>query len=631
MSSSTLIINRFVVIKGSEFIYDEEFHRGINIICGDNTTGKSTIIELLNYSLGSEVTDWTVEQIGCDFVIVEVCINDALYCLKREVVKSGQASMFIFEGRLQEGLENPLSWLKYPCRRSANTHSFSQQLFEVLRLPRHKTDDDKNLTMHQILRLIYVDQLSATTKLLKEDLKYDNVTLRRAIGEYLLGIDDLEAHNLRQDSLVANKVFEKLNGELNAIYKFFGNDASLISEQSLINEIKELGRQLEELHKERQNIREHQKDELTEKLKQKTLSLQKKINELNIKKQNFEIEKSELNIELIDTKLFLESLDLRKKALDNSRLTNSALGSISFAYCPSCLSPIENNDDHEACSLCKTKTKANGRDLAFIQMLNELNFQISESSELVTIFQKRVDEINSELPNILRNLSVSKNEYQEILDSTSSADALTSQISVDIGFCKSQILTLEEKRSLVDRVAALQIAKQKAQTRINEIEDKLSVIKEIQKQRYEYVYSSIESITMRLLKQDSGQEPSFLVPEEVSFDFARDKMQVNGRSKFSASSMTVMKNCIRLSIFLHAVDDCYARLPNLLIMDNIEDKGMTPERSQNFQHLIVKECEKLESEYQVIFTTTMIAPDLNNSPLCIGPYYKTGSYTLNVK
>jgi len=105
---------------------------------------------------------------------------------------------------IDESQKDAENWQRFPNRRSAEKHSYSQQLFEMLGLPQHKTDDSKNLTMHQILRLIYVDQLSATEKLLNADLNYDNVTTRRAIGEYLLGLDDLESHNLRQDLIFEN-------------------------------------------------------------------------------------------------------------------------------------------------------------------------------------------------------------------------------------------------------------------------------------------------------------------------------------------------------------------------------------------------------------------------------------------
>ena len=66
-------------------------------------------------------------------------------------------------------------------------------------------------------------------------------------------------------------------------------------------------------------------------------------------------------------------------------------------------------------------------------------------------------------------------------------------------------------------------------------------------------------------------------------------------------------------------------------MDNIEDKGMVAKRSQKFQHLIIDSLDEIESEFQIIFTTSMIADDLDNTPYCVGPYYPEGSYTLDLE
>ncbi|MFK5915542.1 MAG: hypothetical protein QM484_14340 [Woeseiaceae bacterium] len=627
MSKAKLFVKRFVIGKSGGFIYDQVFHKGVNIIRGENGTGKSTIMDLLNYALGAVITEWTVEQLLCDWVIVEVGINGVEFCLKRDITKTGQEKMQIFEGEMESALKLQTEWLQYPMRRSKDKHSYSQQLFELLGLPRHKTDDEKNLTMHQILRLMYVDQLSSTTKLLKEDANYDNLTFRKAIGEYLLGIDDLEAHNLRQELLLANKTFEKLNAELQAIYKMFGNDVSLINNQALNNEIDKFVLKITQLKEDRNNIHKTERDQLDKDVQVKVSALMEVIDSTSNKKIELEEERSSISIELVDTKLFLDSLHHRKSALENSKNIYSELGEVSFKYCPVCLVPIE-NDNENCCSLCKSEKHAADKDVAYIQLLNELNFQIKESDFLTGKFQENLDEINGELPSINRKLGSAKTEYQELEITASSKDALLAEVSTEIGYYKSQIVSFEEKRGYVNKVERLRENKESANSRILEIEDDLKLITKRQAQRYSDVYESIEEIAKRLLVKDGGYENEFDNVEDVVFDFAKDKMYVNGRNKYSASSMVVMKNSIRLAVFLHAVQDNYSRLPNILFMDNIEDKGMVDARSQNFQHLIVEECESLQNDYQLIFTTSMIAPDLNNTPMCVGPMYLKGSHTL---
>jgi len=77
-------------------------------------------------------------------------------------------------------------------------------------------------------------------------------------------------------------------------------------------------------------------------------------------------------------------------------------------------------------------------------------------------------------------------------------------------------------------------------------------------------------------------------------------------------------------------EDASYLYPRFLLMDNIEDKGMEEERSQLFQHEIIKLSEGLTTVHQIIFTTSMIAPDLNCSDYCIGDFYNEQNKTLKI-
>lgn len=628
MSKSKLFVERLVILAGAKRVYDQRFHLGINIMRGWNTTGKSTVIELLVFGLGAEFTSWNEHQIKCDWVVVQLNMNGFTLTVKREITATGKSPMLFFEGSVDESLQDSDNWHRFPNRRSNDKHSYSQQLFEILGLPQHKTDDSKNLTMHQILRLIYIDQLSATDKLFNADPSYDNATIRRAIGDYLLGLDDLESHNLRQDLLAENKEFEQFNGELKAIYKMLGNDASLINRQALLNELSDAQNKVNELMERRGAVQSGSEDELDLEAEARIAERQKEINRLNSEIAEANSLRHSTSVELIDTRQFLEALEYRKTGLSQSKLISHELGDFNFKYCPSCLCPIAVAEDHNSCSLCKTSVKDGERDYAYVQMSNELNFQIRESKFLIEDFHEQIEKLNSKIPALTRQVEIAKQEYSELVSYSDSRSAIIAELSTDIGFYKSQVLNIEEKNEIVDKVEKLVELKQEAQAKINIIEDRLEQIKEKNKNRYENVFNSIEKHAAELLGSDGGNENSFDNVEDVLIDFSKDRMAVNGRSKYSASSMVIMKNSIRLSIFLHAVDDDLSRLPNLLIMDNVEDKGMVPERSHKFQHSLVDACSNLDNDYQVIFTTSMIADDLDNTPHCIGPYYPKGSHTL---
>lgn len=48
----TLIVERMVIEKDDHVAYDERFHMGVNVIRGDNSSGKSTVLNFIFYGLG---------------------------------------------------------------------------------------------------------------------------------------------------------------------------------------------------------------------------------------------------------------------------------------------------------------------------------------------------------------------------------------------------------------------------------------------------------------------------------------------------------------------------------------------------------------------------------------------------
>ncbi len=626
----SLFIKRFIVLRSGHFAYDQTFKMGVNIIRGDNGTGKSTIMDMIYYALGAEVTEWTDEQKLCDETIIDVAINFKRFCLKREITDTGKAAMYFYSGDAETALSDSLNWHRYPSARSKEKHSFSQQLFELLNLPAHQTDDSKNLTMHQILRLIYVDQITPPTKLLNEDKKHDSPVTRRAIGEFLLGIDDLEAHNLRQAHISAVRKFEEIRSELKTIYRFVSSDTGVLKMSDVDAQISEYRRKIEILEEERAAIRDKQLASLDEKNRKKADSLKAEIIELAEAFTAMNEEISVKKVELIDIGNFLESLESRKKALEHSTLTEKELGELIFEYCPACLTPIAEHSNGDSCGLCKSDLSDGKRHVSYIRMVNEINFQIRESQHLIEHYEKDIERNEANIPAVTHRLASLRQAYNELVMNADTLDAAISDIGADIGFNKAQIANWNEKRKMIQQIDQLVEKKAGAQAEISRLENELERLDAAIEDRKISVASIIEQYANKFITSDGGYENVFEDPGEIFLDFAKDKMSVNGRSKFSASSMVIMKNAIRVAIFIASVLDRKVRLPRLMLMDNIEDKGMMAERSQNFQRLLVSECDLLTNDYQMIFTTSMIDPVLNKSEYVAGPFYKKGEHTLKI-
>ena len=90
---------------------------------------------------------------------------------------------------------------------------------------------------------------------------------------------------------------------------------------------------------------------------------------------------------------------------------------------------------------------------------------------------------------------------------------------------------------------------------------------------------------------------------------------------------------VRFAFFLSSVELDAMMYPRLILSDNMEDKGLEEERSHNFQKVLVQRLEELtgvaaEPDYQVIFATSMIAPELNRPEYTIGQEYTESNTSL---
>src|SRR5690606_16743408 len=129
-----------------------------------------------------DFNNWTTEALKCRDVIGEVEINGAIITLKRHINQNGAQPMSIFWNSYEESRTDSINWKTYPYKQntSSNTVSFTNVLFNALSFPEVKSDSDSNITIHQILRLLYIDQDTPTPNLFRFE-RFDLPLTRQAI------------------------------------------------------------------------------------------------------------------------------------------------------------------------------------------------------------------------------------------------------------------------------------------------------------------------------------------------------------------------------------------------------------------------------------------------------------------
>ncbi|BDA59223.1 ATP-binding protein [Shewanella xiamenensis] len=619
-----ILVKRLVITKGKSIAYDEKFKAGVNIIRGVNSSGKSTISDFIFYGLGGDLTKLKNEAKQCSFVFVEVSLSGNLFTLKREVAEGGRKGMDIFSGGYESAAVAPVTdWIRHPY--NANTkESFYQVLFKELGIPYSKSDDKNSITMHQLLRMLYVDQMTSPDRLFKFD-KFDSPSKRQAIGELLIGLSDFDLYEKRVRLQGVKLALENRIKDVKTIHSFLGGTIKSVNE--IDSEIEQKRREIDTLELEVDSSSSPSKEGCTE--DQVLKNLIEEIQEVRDKYTTIQQEIAKNSFEINDSQMFIESLSRRVLALKETQDTINALSDVAFNHCPACLTEVQAKIT--GCSLCGTTKPESENDIdPTFKVRKEIEFQIAESILLIEKKQKRLDEQRVESNQLETKLGELKRDLEVIRKPQRAVSIQLRQKLSEIGGLRNEIKSLNDSKKEFSKLYVLYDERDALQREFNVLDDEIKRLTQRMESELNAKKRRLSEATLSVLKADTGHEEIFVEGSKVEFDFAEDRVTIDDRALFSASSMVYLKNAFRLAMLKCSCEDPSYLYPRFLLMDNIEDKGMEEDRSQLFQREIVKLSDSLGVEHQIIFTTSMIDDGLNQSEYCVGDFYHMQNKTLKV-
>jgi len=634
MNKTTLIINRVIIKDTFKTVYDEVFHKGLNVIRGYNGTGKSTIMELISYGLGGDIKkhSWKGEALACSNISIVLELNGKSFVFKRAIEEeASKPQIEIFEGNFLDSQQINAQWTYYKNSKSEVRKSYSMQIFELLGMQQHNTADSESLTIHQLLRVLYIDQDTPASKIFRtEHFSYDKESMRKAIGEYAFGFDNLEAHALRQKLYDLNKRFNKLNDELLTVYKVLGQTNIKATAKEIDADIHNLLIELNELTAKKQNKNLDENNFSSSTLTKEANEIKKQINKQTDLIAELESEFISTTYDIAESIEFIGTLEYRKQSLEKANVTSLSVSHLSFKFCPSCMEEVDNSNESNNCCLCNTASKQEVINETYIQAVNELDFQLTETQQMLENQQKYRAQLDAEIKNHKETSNHLKFNFHEVNSYTSDYEIEIANFANQKGFIEAQIENLKDRQTLASDLDAKRKIKDDLQSAISEIEIQLTTLEASRANRIRSVKGKISDQVIDILSKDGGIEPAFDLAEKFDFDFATDSMRLDDRANFSASSNVVLKNAFHLATLLTALDDNEFRIPCFSMFDNIEDKGMREDRSQIFQRTIAELTSKITNDFQIIMTTSMVDPTLNNDKYGVGPYYDKGVHTLNI-
>lgn len=614
----SIIINNILAKKDDREVYFQQFHNGINVLYGANGGGKTSIIQLLVYVLGYDVTQWVEEVLECDVVYAEVELNGQVLTLRRIIKDKAQQPLFISYDNLKNSLDKTIdSWLEFPYKISRTKESFSQRIFNILDIPENRVDDNVNMTLHQILRFVYKKQSDSAKYILNHE-EWDSALKREAIQDYLLGFYDNELYDARINLKSYQKDLEKIDTEIKSIKTILVNsdiDVQNISLDEFINNVKtekkEILVKIEEVQKNEIANYELQNKDISE-LSNQNIKLKKEVKDLREKISN-------MHIEIEDNNMFIKELEDKINSINDSiKLKKIASSLIEFDICPSCFSKVTTTNN-DSCSLCHTENPSQAIETNLLKMKNELEIQLNESNIINTNKIQSVKKMKETLKGNELLLENNTNKLNVLLNSIDiTKEKKLYELFNKIGANEEKIETFKKLEKLSEKINEITLERNRIQGLISNCEDTIDSRESIIQTRKDKVSHSIKKYMKLLLKEDIAEKDDFSNITNIQFDLSMNDISINSKKVFSESSMFLINNMLHFAIFLSSFEHEFMRVPKLLILDGIENGGMSEERSKNFQNIIKKHTEKLKSQYQIFITTRSISEELNSPAYMLG-------------
>lgn len=635
----TLRVNRLVVFQNNHVAFDCSFHTGVNVIRGRNSSGKTTVMDLLAFSMGAENIRWKPEALRCTTTVVEVQLNGAVACLRRGIDTAQQQPMSIFWGAIEDSLKaGPQQWELYPFKRSVHKISFSQALFNALDMPQAQGDGASNLTMHQLLRVIYADQPSVHSPIFRLD-HFDSPLTREMVGGYLSGVYDegLYAAQLRIRDL--DNQITKQETELRSIFSVLGHSGHAQDLVFLNERITDLEIARNELNdkvaalKETQAVAPKEVKKDSRKAQEAIVNLRQKLNAARRAESAAKDTSDAIQLDLADSLMFVQELESRLRSLDESKETRSYFGNLQFRFCPSCLSELSDAEaGPEHCHLCTNPIDDGRGDTQILRMRNELNIQLKESKSLIELRSKELEELRVSIPLLSAEVKLLEQDYYAVANFWSTgAEIGLVEVSRKLGALDEEIRQAYEQKKLATVISELQSRRDKLAAETSSLEERITLLEKKQTQRKAEVAHEVNSVMVRLLKQDLPLQPEFINAEDAKFDFVDNAVYVNGSRHFSESSAVVLRHIFHLAFLSASIKKKYMRFPRFLMLDGIDDGGMEKDRSHRLQEIIVDECSTYDVDYQVIFATSEINPNIERSGLVVGRFFTPENRSLDVR
>ncbi len=324
--------------------YKIEFKDGLNFITGPISTGKSTILEMVDYCLGKRRhKNYDEVRRTCKYVSLDLILNEKRILIERPLF-SFELPVKIFQWK-EESAEFDTDFDYFIVTQPKEDNSLAKFLAEMLEVPSIKLSG-QTFSFRDIFKYCYVRQTEMDSENLLDEKNYAKAFKRKPTFEIILNCLNELLNELKNEKKEQDKLIGDLLDRKEAIIKFL-RDAELFQVEGenedrrakLIIEKIEANDELKEL-KENGKLKTDDTRTLETNLFQQRRRIASYTNEED------ELKKYVGKLVLLKNQYSNEIVKIDYLLLSNGKLKN-----VDFESCPSCNRQLDNRKN-DKCNLC---------------------------------------------------------------------------------------------------------------------------------------------------------------------------------------------------------------------------------------------------------------------------------------
>lgn len=534
------------------------FKNGLNFISGHTSTGKTSILEMIDYALGSKGHKSYIE-IGssCSAVELELRIGTEQFLFRRK--------LFAFSDPIIiETWDDVKGKYKFYTRceidSPSNPQSLSAFLIEKLNLADVAISGDR-FSFRDLFKYSYVKQTEIDNENIMQENDWIHNLKRKATFEIIFNLFDaqLDAYKstLKAKEIERDNLRVRLQGIKDFLMTAELSDMNIYSKQvqSLISELEAL----------RNNLAIIKKDKgvntaFSTGLRDRIIWLKEKLKELAGEKRDQQDYLGKLHLLLNQ---YESEIEKRQMAKDGY----FAFNQYDFLYCPSCLRPLHiSGEVHDVCCLCGSEKGENSSELLILEKeIRQIKRKHTELKKFIESEDQKLDSILNSTKQCQKDLDDAERELQHLYTDYENPkleqiELLNYEIGQKVRF-KSE---LEQKLKMIEELEGIEKYLGDKEESLERLRSTIKELSQITADKQALIRAVTSRFTMILQAFEYPKLSNSYIEEKNYLPYVRGN-KYNDIGSLAGVSLITMAYYI--AVLLEGAADAYHHL-NLLMIDS---------------------------------------------------------------